>query len=206
MAGAHALSCAVSQSEPPRSLQSKMAATGKRGSKNTQGKSTAATKKKPGRPKKVVVDTPEADGDSDKEKGVELANVSIQEKASEEQTEAQTQEGVPEKTHRPLDPGTGTDNNTAKHVDQSSPSPVNDIGDLDGDIEGELCKAIEGDLECDDDDNASELWTPKKEDKLIDMFEKCSFLYDKEHDDYWLRNKKLRAFTAFAKKLGVECK
>lgn len=76
---------------------------------------------------------------------------------------------------------------------------VNDIGDLDREIEEELGENENSEGE-EEGDNGGDLWTPRKEDKLIDYFQRCTFLYDKSLDDYRLRNKKICAYNVFAKK------
>lgn len=74
-------------------------------------------------------------------------------------------------------------------------------GDLDRTIEEELG---EGEKEEEDGKNAGGTeWSVKREDKLIDIFEQCKFLYDKDHPEYKLKGKKVQTFAAFAKKLGM---
>lgn len=70
-------------------------------------------------------------------------------------------------------------------------------GDLDRSIEEEL-----GEIEEEEDVLGTE-WTIAKEDKLIDYFERCKFLYDKNNDDYKLRGKKEQTYAAIAKKLEM---
>lgn len=78
-----------------------------------------------------------------------------------------------------------------------------DLGDLDREIEDELGEPQDDPI---DDDLANDLWPPKREDKLIDYYEACTFLYNKPEPDYRLRHKKIRAFHVFAGKLKVTCK
>lgn len=49
----------------------------------------------------------------------------------------------------------------------------------------------------------SEVWTPEREDKLIDLFRSCVFLYDKTAPGFLQRHKKDLAMAKFAKILGV---
>lgn len=47
------------------------------------------------------------------------------------------------------------------------------------------------------------VWTPEREDKLIDLFEACVFLYDKTAPGFQQRHKKDMAMRKFAGILGV---
>lgn len=47
------------------------------------------------------------------------------------------------------------------------------------------------------------VWTAYREDKLIDMFRDCTFLYDKKVPAFQERHKKDKAIERFAKVLGV---
>lgn len=70
-------------------------------------------------------------------------------------------------------------------MEESNKEQVNDIGDLDRQIEEELGEVTDED---DDGDTTGDLWTPKKEDKLIDILKRCTFLYDKSLDDLRVSN------------------
>lgn len=78
----------------------------------------------------------------------------------------------------------------------NTPEPVDGYGDLDRDIEEELGELLDIEDEVD-------VWTPGKEDKLIDLYEKCTFLYDKASPGFNQRNRKDLAFKKIAEILGV---
>lgn len=65
-------------------------------------------------------------------------------------------------------------------------------GDMDLDLEDELDREMQEDV-----------WTYEKEDKLIDLYEKCVFLYDKASPGFQLRHKKDLAFRKIAAILGI---
>lgn len=175
-----------------------MAASGRRGAKSGRGKATGGTKKKKDEPKNNSQVPAVENAPPQKETGGQAIEKNAQERAknSEDWT------GVPVTAGPSVE---NTDDGGAKprEVEQNNEEEVNDIGDLDRDIEDELGEVSD---EEDDGDTGGDLWTPRKEDKLIDFFERCTFLYDKELDDYRLRNKKIRAYNVFANKLGVTCK
>lgn len=77
--------------------------------------------------------------------------------------------------------------------------PEGGNGDLDRDIEDEL-----GGEE--DNGELFTTWTIKREDTLIDMFQQCQFLYDKNHPEYKLKFKKEMTYKAFGKKLNMDSK
>lgn len=60
---------------------------------------------------------------------------------------------------------------------------------------------IEDDIEADGGSDA--VWTPAREDKLIDLFRGCTFLYNKNTAGFLQRNKKDMAYTKIAMILGV---
>lgn len=66
----------------------------------------------------------------------------------------------------------------------------------DGDIDLDLEEELGGDMQ-------EDIWTYEKEDKLIDLYEKCVFLYDKTSPGFQLRHKKDLAFRKIAAILGV---
>lgn len=70
-------------------------------------------------------------------------------------------------------------------------------GDLDRSIEEELGEGENGK------DGGETEWTIRKEDKLIDLFEQCKFMYNKDHAEYKLKFKKELTYATFAKKLGM---
>lgn len=187
-----------------------MAVTGKRGGRSARGKPTAAAKNKPGRPPKVTKEVPEEKGSDDVPINEDVIEKRQEKTPGEVETGdlPNTGDGVPTETMPNDDTdrngGAGVENGK-RQADSGVEEPLNDIGDLDRGIEeelGEARKSVSGD---DDDDfsYSGDVWTPKKEDKLIDMYEKCRFLYDKDHKDYLLRNKNQRANAVFADKLGV---
>lgn len=77
----------------------------------------------------------------------------------------------------------------AKTTAKKNNTPQEDKGATQGRQE-ELGKPTEEDY------GPSDAWTPKKEDKLVDMYEACKFLYNKALPEYRLRHKKVKAFFA----------
>lgn len=71
------------------------------------------------------------------------------------------------------------------------------IGDLDRDIEEELGELI------DPEPQLVGVWTMQKEDKLIDYYRRCVFLYDQSHPSFKLRNKKDLAYEKISQLVGV---
>lgn len=176
----------------------KMAAGGRRGPKTQKGKASAAAKKKKEDPQKEFQPTTGEKTPGDVAGGVQV----IEDKEQEHGDSREVQTGVPVPGESVVQVTDESGGQTAGQ-EPGNEDEVNDIGDLDRAIEEELGEVSN---EEDDGDTGGDLWTPKKEDKLIDFFEKCVFLYDKDKDDYRLRNKKTRAYTVFANKLGVTCK
>lgn len=58
-------------------------------------------------------------------------------------------------------------------------------------------------LDNDSDGEGDTVWTPEREDRLIDLFKECTFLYDKNVPAFQQRNKKEMAHARFAAILGV---
>lgn len=85
----------------------------------------------------------------------------------------------PESESVVADSGGGTDTNTSQNV----------VGET----------ALDISVEVDD----AGVWTPEREDKLIDLFQACVFLYDKTAPGFQQRHKKDMAMKKFAGILGV---
>lgn len=87
--------------------------------------------------------------------------------------------------------------------DVNTPDPIDsgpNSSNVDN-IETTQNESIEAQVELDVED--SEVWTPEKEDKLIDLFRSCVFLYDKTAPGFLQRHKKEMAMAKFAGILGV---
>lgn len=62
-----------------------------------------------------------------------------------------------------------------------------------------------GDLDFDLDDDDDDVWSDKRELKLIELYRDCPFLWNKTLSSYQLRNKQEVSYTKFAEVLGVTC-
>lgn len=86
------------------------------------------------------------------------------------------------------------DNTTGNYANAS----VN--GDIEVELEGE---GDNGEADLDIDAESDAIWTPAREDKLIDLYRDCPFLYDKNSAGFVQRHKKDLAYAKFATILGV---
>lgn len=99
----------------------------------------------------------------------------------------------------------GDPNDDAENEPQDNDETERQEGDVHGGGDGgkELNPDADGAAEKDKPEEPFE-WTVEKEDEMIDMFEKCTFLYDKSMDEYKIKNKKDLAYAEMAEKLGTD--
>lgn len=69
------------------------------------------------------------------------------------------------------------------------------MGDLDRDLDKELRELNESQI--------TGVWTPQKEDRLIDLYKACKFLYDQTHPSFKLHHCKGLAYRRIAQLVGV---
>lgn len=82
--------------------------------------------------------------------------------------------------------------------DAENTRPLNIDNQPEGDENGDMLTERQTEEEGDD-----SVWTVEREDRLIDLFEACVFLYDKTAPGFQLRHKKEMAIRRFAGILGV---